>query len=898
MIDITDTISILPLDTQLASLQVAGGKGANLAHLAANDFPVPPGFIVPTAAYRAYVDHNHLGAVIPSALAGLPHSDPAALETASRAIRQRFASGELPANLAASLRQAYAALGSPPVAVRSSATAEDLPEGSFAGQQDTFLNVVGAGALLAAVVRCWSSLWTARAISYRLRAGTPHHDLALAVIVQEMVPAEAAGVLFTANPLTGKRTEMVVEATLGLGEALVSGQVEPDRTLVDAASGRILDKTLGAKALSIRPQEGGGTHTQPEDAAARQALPDEAIASLARLGRQIVDLFGAPQDVEWAWAGGQIHLLQSRPITALFPVPAGMGPEPLQVLFSFAAVQGIFDPITPLGRDAIRAVFAGAGAAFGHTATIETQNAVHSAAGRLWINITALVRNKLGRRLSYASMGLVEPSVQRGLDSVLDDPRLAATGGPTPRTLRRFLPFALPVIGRMIRALLRPEAARARFQYEIDARLADIEAQCAQASTLAERVALMQDLLAGAFPFLLPRFLGCFAPGMASLNMLIHLADGVPSGEHNALAMTRGLPHNVTTEMDLALWETAVEIRSSPDALVHFQRNDPQALAAGFLAGTLPGPAQTAVAQFMTGYGMRGLGEIDLGRPRWREDPTPIMQTLQSYLQIEDPSQAPDTAFARGAAAAEAAIDHLADSVRRTPGGWFKARRVRWAAHRMRALAGLREAPKFWAIRVMGLVRSALLDSGQELVDAGLLARPDDLFFLRLSELRALAGGEEQDWPALVRTRRATHARQAHRTQIPRLLLSDGQAFYEGVAAPAGAETLEDVLVGSPVSPGLAEGTVRIVLDPHTTRLAPGEILVCPGTDPAWTPLFLVAGGLITEVGGLMTHGSVVAREYGIPAVVGVTQATTRLQDGQRIRVDGSTGQITILDPS
>jgi pyruvate,water dikinase len=293
---------------------------------------------------------------------------------------------------------------------------------------------------------------------------------------------------------------------------------------------------------------------------------------------------------------------------------------------------------------------------------------------------------------------------------------------------------------------------------------------------------------------------------------------------------------------------------------------------------------------------MRGLGEIDLGRPRWREDPRPIMQTLQSYLQIEDPGQAPDAAFARGAAAAEAAIDHLAEAVRRAPGGWFKARRVRWAARRMRALASLRETPKFWAIRVMGLVRAALLDSGQELVDEGRLACPDDLFFLRLSELRALASGEERDWPALVGTRRATHARQARRTQIPRLLLSDGQAFYEGVAAPAGDEAPEGVLVGSPVSPGLVEGRVRVVLDPHRTRLAPGEILVCPGTDPAWTPLFLVAGGLITEVGGLMTHGSVVAREYGIPAVVGVTQATTRLQTGQRVRIDGSRGEITILD--
>jgi len=894
--DIIETVAILPLDSPAASLALAGGKGANLARLAAAGYTVPPGFILSTAAYRATVAHNSLAGTIRSALAGLAPQDPTALETASRAIRQRFAAGDLPPGLAAALREAYAALGSPPVAVRSSATAEDLPDLSFAGQQDTYLNVAGAAELLQAVVRCWSSLWTARAIGYRLWHGIPDQDLALAVVVQEMVPAEVSGVLFTANPLDGKRTEMVVEAALGLGEALVSGQVEPDRYRIDAGSGRILDKTLGAKALSIRPREGGGTFTQPEEASARQALPDGAIADLARLGRELAELFGAPQDVEWAWAGGQIHLLQSRPITALFPVPADMGPEPLQVFFSFAAVQGVLGPITPLGQDTLRAVFAGAGALFGYAATPESQRAIYEAAEHLWINITPLVRNRVGRRLIYASMGLVDPGAQQALGSVLDDPRLAVSGGLSPRTLRRALPAIPPVLGRLVYTLFRPDASRAHFQRELDARLAAIEARCAQASNLAERVVLLRELVSGAFPFLLPRFVPRFAVGMGSLNMLMHLAGDVPGGEHDALAMTRGLPYNVTTEMDLGLWQAAVDIRASAAALARFQQDDPEALAAAYLAGSLPGPAQDAVARFLARYGMRGLGEIDIGRPRWREDPRPIMQTLQSYLCIEDPGRTPDAAFARGAAAAEAAIDRLAESVGAGRGGRFRARRVRWAARRLRALAGLREAPKFWAVRVMGLVRAALLESGQDLVDAGRLARPDDLFFLRLPELAALAAGEERDWSALVRERRARNAREARRTLVPRLLLSDGQAFYEGVTEAPSAEAARGVLAGSPVSPGVVEGSVRVVLDPHATPLAPGEILVCPGTDPAWTPLFLVAAGLVMEVGGLMTHGSVVAREIGIPAVVGVTRATTRLQTGQRVRVDGSNGQVIILD--
>ena len=885
---------ILPLDAQGVSLDAAGGKGANLARLAIAGFPVPPGFVLLTAAYRAFVAHNELGPFLQSTLEHLDAQDPAALEAASAVIRERFAASGLPPQLRGALREAYGTLGAPPVAVRSSATAEDLPELSFAGQQDTYLNVSGEDALLSAVVACWGSLWTARAIGYRARSGIAHKELALAVVVQEMVPAEAAGVLFTADPLSGKRTEMVVEATLGLGEALVSGQVEPDRFRIDAASERVLERSLGAKAVSVRAEQGGGTVTKVEDAADRQALPDEAISELARLGWQVARLFGAPQDIEWAWAGERIWLVQSRPITSLFPVPEGMEPEPLQVLFSFAAVQGLMGPMTPLGQDTDRNLIAGAGRMFSLQVTAEEQTVVYSAAERLYINITGVMHNRVGRGLGMAFLGVVEPAVRQALAPLLDDPRLTVTGGPKPRTVWRVLRFALPLLPHLAGALLRPEASRAQFEEETEARLAEIEVQMAAQTTLAGRVALMEELIQGAFPWLLPRFLPRFAVAMVSLNLLLRAARALPGGEQAALKMTRGLPHNVTTAMDLALWSAAQAIREDPASLELMREGNARALADAFLADRLPATAQEAIGAFLEQYGMRGVGEIDLGRPRWRENPEPIIQAVQSYLQIEDPAQAPDAVFARGAAEAQAAIDELvpvAGTVRR---GWFKAHRVRWLACRMRALAGLRESPKFWAVRTMSLVRAALLESGSGLAQAGVLGRAGDLFFLRLPELRALAAGTEQDWRGLVNRRRQVYAREERRAQVPRLLLSDGQAFYEGVAAPG--EEIDGVLVGSPVSPGVAEGRVRVVLDPHAAQLAPGEILVCPGTDPAWTPLFLAAGGLVMETGGLMTHGSVVAREYGIPAVVGVTRATDRLRTGQRVRVDGTAGQVILLD--
>jgi phosphohistidine swiveling domain-containing protein len=883
---------ILPLNARDVSIEMAGGKGANLARLLANGFPVPPGFVISTAAYRAFVAENGLADRCLSAARSVRADDLPALEAVSRTIRAAFGSGHLPPDLSNELLTAYAALGRPAVAVRSSATAEDLPESSFAGQQDTYLNVVADEDLLRAVVDCWSSLWTARAMGYRARRGIAQVDLALAVVVQDMVTAEVSGVLFTANPLTGKRTEMVIEATFGLGEAIVSGHVDPDRYVVAARTGQIESRALGTKSLAIQGQPGGGTIAVSAGEANRYALPEAVVGELADLGRDVDGFFGTPQDIEWAWAGGRLHLLQSRPITGLFPVPAGLDAEPVQVLLSFGAVQGILEPLTPLGQDAIQGVLAGAAGLFGYRLTAQTQRIASVAAERIFLNVTGLFRHQVGRRLLQFASSQIEPGAREALEGLLRDPRLAVTGGLSFGTLRRIVPFALPVAGRLILSLLRPDVERRRFQRQVEAMATSFEARIAHASTLDGRLGLTEEMLDQAFPFILPRFIPRFGASMAGLNLLRHLAESLPDTQHDALTLSRGLPHNVTTEMDLALWHTARHIKADPGAAAVFEELEPRALAARYLDGTLPPAAQGAVDGFLQRYGMRGPGEIDLGRPRWREEPTPVMQVLRSYLYIDDGDLAPDVVFARGAAAAEAGVDLLAREVRSRRSGWFKARLVHWAARRLRALAGLRELPKFYAIRMMGIVRSALLASGTDLVAKGRLNAPDDMFFLHLPELHALASGEPRDWPALVLSRREAHSREQQRQQIPRLLLSDGEAFYRGVASPSDAA---DVLVGSPVSPGIVEATVRVVVDPHTTTLSPGEILVCPGTDPGWTPLFLLAAGLVTEVGGLMTHGSVVAREYGIPAVVGVSQATTRLRTGQRVRLDGTKGRIVML---
>ncbi|MCB9418255.1 MAG: phosphoenolpyruvate synthase [Ardenticatenaceae bacterium] len=900
----------LPLNSPQATLANTGGKGMNLAKLSRAGLPVPNGFLITTQAYQDFVAGNQLGGFIQQTIQQTNPDDPAALNKASSTIRARFSAGIMPDELGTAVTDAYKSLTQSsslsshhfsPVAVRSSATAEDLPDMSFAGQQDTFLNVVGEAALLKAVIDCWSSLWTARAIGYRARNGISHDEVSLAVVVQAMVPSEASGVLFTANPLNGRRTEMVIDATLGLGEALVSGQVEPDQYII-AQDGAILQKKIGAKATVIRGQAGGGTITEQVDGANRQAIPDSVIADLANLGRQIVDVFGFPQDIEWAWSAGKLYLLQSRPITSLFPIPEkalemAERTGQLQIMFSFGAVQGMLDPMTPLGQDSLKGAMAGLSEAFGYHFTMDTVPVAWSAAERLWISITALMRHPIGRKAMRGFFPMVIPGAMNAIETLWNDPRLMPQRGWFRfRTIRQILRVFIPTILGMMRTMRHPDQRRKQMQHQFDDFFTQTAVRYEQAQSFGEQLAIFEEMMRTGLRYMLFKFLPVFGAGMGSLNLLLHLpANDGP----NPLTITRGLPHNVTTEMDLALWQTAQAIRKDETAVTHFTQTDARTLSQEYLNNQLPAAAQTAVAQFLERYGMRGLAEIDLGRPRWRENPTHIMQSLQSYLKIDDPARAPDAVFARGAAEAEAAVGKLAAAVRQN-GSRFKARLVPIAARRVRALAGLRETPKFVMIRMLGIARAAFLQSGQQMTAEGILAQPDDLFFFHLDELKALAAGEKLDWAALAAERRAVFAREKLRRQLPRLILSDGHVFYEGTATSASLS--KDVtpsengdLAGTPVSPGIVEGVVHIVLDPHDAQLTPGEILVCPGTDPSWTPLFLAAGGLITEVGGLMTHGSVVAREYGIPAVVGVDHATTRLQTGQRIRLDGSSGQIEVM---
>ena len=843
----------LPLNAPGAKLARVGGKGLNLAKLARAGFVVPDGFVVTVEAFDAFVSQTGLANSIAAEVGAIDADDPEALAALSDRLRARIDENSIPAEISALIRSAYADLGRPLVAVRSSAMAEDLPELSFAGQQDTFLNVHGDDKLLAAIAACWSSLWTARAISYRARGGIDQSSMAMAVVVQKMVQSETPGVLFTANPLTGRRADTVIDATVGLGEALVGGQVEPDHYVVESSSGRILEMQLGAKATVIRGKVGGGIATVEEENSQRRTLSDSQAVMLTETGQRVAALFDAPQDIEWAFADGGLFLLQSRPITSLFPLPPLKDDSNLHVYISLGAIQGVLGPFTPFGQEMLSGLFAGFAQLFRYDATIYDQAPIHSAAERPWIDATAALRNPIGRRIFLRAFPLVEPGAADSARSLVADPRLGG-GRIRLNSLVRVAPIVSRLLKSLVRAFLWPESVAREVHSSVEASIAAVEQRLRDAHTLEERIEPCEWICYNALiSYLLPRFIPVIMVGYVSLALLYRLASLLarPDNEISpqlVLDLTRSLPNNVTSEMDLELWMVAQALRQDAAAAAALSSADAETVAQHFQERNLPASIQTALANFLERYGMRGLAEIDIGRPRWREQPVPVIRAVQSYLSIDDNSAAPDRIYRSGQVAAVQATEKLtaaASQRLRTPlGGQI----VRWLARHVRALAGHREGPKFTLIRLLGMMRAALLEGGQELVDAGLLERADDLFFLRLRELKVLAMNAPGNWKALVRTRRTVDRREHRRRPIPRLLLSDGTAFYAGLTSPTGSGSRS--LDGSGVSPGSVEGSVRIIFDSTDSALQPGEILVCRDTDPSWTPLFLAAGGLVMEVGG------------------------------------------------
>lgn len=838
------TINLADIDRRAVAL--AGGKGANLGDLLQAGFPVPDGFVLTTRGYALAAE-----------AAGVDPARPA--EAA-----QRLRTSPVPGAIALAVRQAYLALDVGRVAVRSSANAEDLPGASFAGQQDSYLDVSGENDLLDAIRRCWASLWNERAVAYRHANGVDDTTVSLAVVVQEMVDASAAGVLFTADPVTGRRRCAAIDAVAGLGEKLVSGAVDPDHYAADIASHEVVQ----------RPAAGNAS-----------VLSDEEVLTLAEFGDRVERHFDAPQDIEFALDGERrVWIVQSRPITTLYPVPED-APDPardLRVYFSGSVFQGYFEPITPMGLQFFRLLSGALSGMFGFPVKDPVAGAgiLKEPGMRLYIDVTPIVRDPVGRRAFVTITSMGEARSSTVLVQLASDPRLPLAKRSRFRSVRT-IGGALVHAGvphAALRVMRSPQATPKRYVREIE-EFARIELP--PDATPEQRLDAFERLILEAAPRMFPRMLGTIMPAMLSLALAARLLRGKARMDE-LQTITRGARHNPTTEMDLALWALCTDVRADADSREALLRRTPADLAAAYRDGTLPAPLLAGLKSFLARYGFRSIGEIDIGVERWSENPEHILGALANYLRLGGEALAPDAQFGRGEREAEAMIASLLTRVH----GPRRAI-LRVVLGRVRSLIGMREAPKFHIIRLlMTPSRELLKPLGRDLAARGLVAHEDDIFFLTLPEARRAAGGE--DMRELVAARRAAFDRERARRHIPRILLSDG------TDAEAALVSVGEGLRGSPASPGVVSGTARVIRSPAGARLEPGEILVAPSTDPGWTPLFLTAGALVMEMGGMMSHGAVVAREYGIPAVVGVAGATEQITTGIRVTVDGSAGTVVV----
>lgn len=877
---------------------LVGGKGANLARLVKAGLPVPEGFCVTTLAYWELIDES-VDALLED-LSDLDPADSEALADVGSSLRARIENQDVPTEIREAIENAFTTVetddGSETAfAVRSSATAEDLPDASFAGQQETFLNVRGVEEIVDSVRACMASLYTDRAIAYREKNGIPHEEVALSVVVQRMVNPQVSGILFTADPTNGNRRITAIEAGLGLGEAFVSGESTADAIRVDTQTGEIFDYEPGDQQMAILPRSESGIERVELSAPERSSrvLTDEQVQVLVEMGAEIEVLFGNPQDIEWCIGDGEVWIVQSRPITSLFPVPT---PEPtdnrLHVYISIGHAQAFAEALPPLVQDIwisyTETTFEKFG--FGDHGPWAVE-----AGGRVYMDVTNLLRVGVLRNLVPKQLAATSEPMSAAMEAVLDqhgeefqtNRSVGQTLSVTPELTRRVwqgLTTSRPLLsattdgflGAFVRAPTPPEREEAKWAEWGR----NIASQVREPKAPAERVRAVFDLLDAAIDF------PPAGPLLAALTAGGVLEGLFPDASEDVNAVGRGFPKEVVTRINLGLGNLADTARENPSVSAALRQEESLDTIKSLDGGE---EFLTELEEFLDEFGHRATGEIDVSRPRWREDPSPLLAAIRANLEHSE-SGKHRKHVRQMEEEAIAAAKRLERRASRGPFGPLRRRITRRLIRTYRGYVQSREYPKQGAAHMFAAWRDAFCDAGDALVAEGVLDDQEEVWFLRIDELLAALDGESIDVD--VTARRAEFER--HKSMnAPPVLTSEGETL-------TGQVDREDVpkgtLVGTGVSGGVVEGVARVIHDPTEETIESGEILIAPSSDPGWTPLFLNAAGMVVEVGGRMSHGALVAREYGIPAVVSVPEATNKIKTGQRIRIDGTQGIVAIVD--
>lgn len=857
-------------DIDKTKLMVVGGKGANLGELSKIEgIHVPDGFCISTEAFKRIIGETPSINELLEQLSLLKVEDRHKIGELSSEIRGAIEGIAIPEEIEDEISHFLSMLGEKNAyAVRSSATAEDLPTTSFAGQQDTYLNIIGKKAILKHISKCWASLFTERAVTYRLQNGFDHLNVHLSIVIQKMAFPQASGILFTADPITSNRKVSSIDASFGLGEALVSGLVNADSYKVN--NGEIIDKKISTKKIAIDALKEGGTKEQKisPELQNRQALMDEQILQLERIGRRIEEHFVHPQDIEWCLVDDTFTIVQSRPITTLYPIPEANDQEN-HVYISVGHQQMMTEPIKPLGLSFF---------------LLTTNAPMRKAGGRLFVDVTHQLASPVSRNVLLNAMGQHDPLMKDALMNIMErgdfikslpnDYKAPRPGRKNTDMLAQIENNPTIVSDLMKKSQTSIEKLKQKIQTKSGSDLFDF---------ILEDIQELKKILFA------PQSSAVF---MAAINASTWVNEKMNEwlGEKNAAdTLSQSVPNNITSEMGLALLDVADVIRPYPEVIDYLQHIKDE----NFLneLDKFKGGKETrdAFNAFLSKFGMRCSGEIDMTRTRWSEKPATLAPMILSNIKNFEPN-ASKRKFEQGQHAALKKEQQLLDRLKKLPDGEQKVKETKRMIDLIRNFIGYREYPKYGMMNRYFIYKQALLKEAEQLVKAGVIHEKEDIYYLTFEEFHEAVRTNKLDDQII--NKRKDDYKLYEKLTPPRVITSDGEIVtgeYKRENLPAKA------LVGLPVSSGVIEGRARVILNIEGADLEEGDILVTTFTDPSWTPLFVSIKGLVTEVGGLMTHGAVIAREYGLPAVVGVENATKLIKDGQRIRVHGAEGYVEIL---
>ncbi|MBN7573465.1 phosphoenolpyruvate synthase [Clostridium sp. 2-1] len=855
-------------------ISMVGGKGANLGELSRiTEILVPEGFCVTTEAYKKITENNEELKGLLDELSHFGVEDIEKIREISSEIRKVIEGITIPEVINEEIARSILRLGEKDsYAVRSSATAEDLPTASFAGQQDTYLNIIGKESILKHIRKCLASLFTERAVIYRIQNGFDHNKVHLSVVVQKMVFPKAAGILFTADPVTCNRKLVSIDASFGLGEALVSGLVNADNYRV--RNDKIVDKKISTKKLGIYSLKDGGTEKleiEPEIQNS-QVLTNEQILKLTHMGRRIEEHFGCPQDIEWCLAHDTFYIVQSRPITTLYPIPEANN-EKKHVYLSVGHQQMMTDPLMPLGMSLKELI------SFGRW---------FKAGGRFFVDVAPMLASPDGRKNLLNNMKQLEPLTEDAIMTIIE------------RDFIKCLPNDKEEQSD-IKRNKSISAAGSEPQKELDPTIVSELIKKTQSSIEELKQNIQKKSGVDLIDFILedtnelkrilfdPQSTAVF---MSAINASLWINEKMNEwlGEKNAAdILSQSVPNNITSEMGLELMDVADVIRPYPeivDFLQHVKDDNFLDEVIKFHGGK---ETRDAILSYLRKFGMRCSGEIDITRTRFSEKPITLVPMILSNIKNFEPS-AGKKKFEQGRQEALNKEQELLSRLRELPDGEEKAKETKRNIDLIRNFIGYREYPKYGMISRYFVYKQALMKEAERLVQDGVIHKKEDIYYLTLEELREVVHANELDYDIIIK-RKEEHKLNEKLTP-PRVMTSDGEIItgkYKRENIPAGA------IPGLPVSSGVIEGRARVILNMEDAVLEAGDILVTSFTDPSWTPLFVSIKGLVTEIGGLMTHGAVIAREYGLPAVVGVEDATKLIKDGEWIRVNGTEGYVEIL---